>query len=99
MRSAPERAIASLAALCVLAFGACGEDDEPAPPQRPRETVDKLPELPPDWKPYVNRQVGFAIGRPPGWRAEHRGGSTLLRSPDRLVAVSISADRTLEAVE
>jgi hypothetical protein len=100
MRSAPERALAWLAALCiVVALGACGADDEPAPTERPRETVDKLPELPPGWKPYVNRQVGFAIGRPPGWRATHRGASTLLRSPDHLVAVSISADRTLEAVE
>ena len=42
---------------------------------------------------------GSRSGRPPGWRAEHRGASTLLRSPDHLVAVSISADRTLEAVE
>jgi hypothetical protein len=100
MRSAPKRGLAWLAALCiVVALGACGEDDEPAPTERPRETVDKLPELRPGWKPYVNRRVGFAIGRPPGWRATHRGASTLLRSPDHLVAVSISADRTLEAVE
>ena len=100
MRSAPNRALAWLAAFCAaVAVGACGEDDEPAPPERPRETVDRLPELPTGWKPYVNRRVGFAMGMPPGWRAAHRGASTLLRSPDRLVAVSISADRTLEAVE
>jgi hypothetical protein len=95
-----KRALAGLAALSlIVAVGACGDDDgEPAAPERPRETVDKLPKLPEGWKQYVNRQVGFAIGRPPGWRAEHRGNSTLLRSPDRLVAVSIAADRTFDAV-
>jgi hypothetical protein len=99
MAPAATRVFAVLAALClVVAIAACGDEDEPAPPERPRETVDKLPELPDGWKPYVDRQVGFAIGRPPGWRAAHRGASTLLRSPDHLVAVSVSADRTLGAV-
>jgi len=100
MRIADQRVLAGLAALCLLAPAAagCGDDDEPAPPERPRETVDRLPKLPEGWKPYVNRRIGFAIGRAPGWRAETRGAATLLRSPDRLVAISISADRTLEAV-
>jgi len=94
------RALAVIAIVCgSLGAAACGDDEPAAPPERPRETVDKLPKLPEGWKPYVNRQVGFAIGRAPGWRAAHRGASTLLRSPDRLVAVSISADRTLEAVQ
>jgi hypothetical protein len=94
------RVPAAIAILCVsLGVAACGEDEPAAPPERPRETVDKLPKLPPGWKPYVNRRVGFAIGRAPGWRAVHRGASTLMRSPDHLVAVSISADRTFAAVE
>jgi hypothetical protein len=93
------RVLAAIAILCVsLGVAACAEDEPPASPERPRETVDKLPKLPQGWKPYVNRQVGFAIGRAPGWHAVHRGASTLMRSPDHLVAVSISADRTLEAV-
>ena len=61
--------------------------------------MDKLPKLPEGWKPYVDRRIGFAIGRPPGWRVENRGTSALFRSPDHLVAVSMSADRTLEAVQ
>jgi hypothetical protein len=85
-----------LAALAVLF--ACGSDD-PEPRERPPETVDKLPKLPNGWHEYVNRRAGFAIGRPPGWRAERKGPATLLRSPDQLVAISISADRTTEAVE
>jgi hypothetical protein len=99
MRTGAGRLLAALAAVCVLAVPAgCGDDDDEVPPPRPRETVDKLPKLPPGWKPYVNRRLGFAIGRAPGWRAKDRGASTLLRSPDQLVAISISADRTVEAV-
>ena len=83
----------------VAAFAAGCGDDDPAPSPRPAETVDKLPKLPPGWKPYVNHRAGFAIGRAPGWRPRRRGTTTLLTSPDRLVAVSISADRTSEAIE
>ena len=102
MRIGAERALSAIAALSLIAgVAACGKDEAPAPPSPapPRETLDKLPKLPEGWKQYVNRQVGFAIGRPPGWRAEHRGPSTLLRSPDRLVAVSIAADRTPEGID
>ena len=86
-----------LAGMAALAAG-CGSDD-PEPAQRRAETVDELPKLPPGWTSYVNHRVGFAIGRAPGWRPRRHGTATLLTSPDRLVAVSISADRTSEAIE
>jgi len=100
MRSRPARALAWLASLCVGVAGAsCGSGDEPVSPERPRESIDRRPKLPRGWKPYVDRRIGLAIGRAPGWRARRRGRSVLLRSPDHLVAVSVSADRSLEAVE
>jgi hypothetical protein len=77
---------------------ACGED-EPDPPERARETIDKLPRLSAGWHKYTSHEAGFAIGRPPGWAVERQDSATLLRSPDQLVAVSISADRTSEALE
>ena len=88
-------------AIAGACFGvaACGGGDDTTPAERPREKADKLPKLPEGWKPYVDRRVGLAIGRAPGWLARTRGRSVLLRSPDRLVAISISADRTVEAVE
>jgi hypothetical protein len=93
------RALALLCLLVALAgLSGCGSEDS-EPPERPPETVDKLPKLPNGWHEYVNHRAGFAIGRPPGWRAERMGSATLLRSPDQLVAVSISADRTTEAIE
>jgi hypothetical protein len=99
VRFAHPRVVSALVAFAALAaFGGCGTD-EPEPPQAPVETVDKLPSLPGGWHEYVNHRAGFAIGRPPGWRAEGKGSATLLRSPDQLVAVSISADRTTEAID
>jgi hypothetical protein len=97
-RPYPSLVSALVAFAALAAFAGCG-GDEPEPPQTPVETVDKLPSLPGGWHEYVNHRAGFAIGRPPGWRAERKGSATLLRSPDQLVAVSISADRTTEAIE
>lgn len=43
-------------------------------------------------------RAGYSLGIPPGWRAQDRGASTLIRAPDHLVAVSIAADRTADAL-
>lgn len=80
-----------LAIALAALVGGCGEKEEPPPP--PVETVDPLPKLPREWKRHVNRRAGFAIGVPEGWSARDRRSSSLLRSPDRLVAVSVSVDR------
>jgi len=50
--------------------------------------------LPAGWKRVVNRRAGFNVGLPPGWRARVAERPTLVRSKDRAVAASISADRT-----
>jgi hypothetical protein len=62
------------------------------------ETVDPLPELPRGWEQHVNEDAGFAIGVPPEWSARARGERSELRSPDRLVAISIAADRSEDAL-
>lgn len=93
MRRAACAASAALA-LSLVAFTGCGEREEPEPPPRPAETADPLPELPRKWARHVNPRAGFAIARPPGWSARDRRRSSLMRSPDRLAAVTISADRS-----
>ena len=93
---------AALAALALaLALHGCGsEDDEgSAPRPRPTETADELPKLPRGWEQHLNPRGGLTLGVPPDWRAENRGTSVLLRSADRLVAISITPDRTGEALE
>ena len=99
MRFPGLRLLSALIAIAgLVGMAGCGGDDA-VPRERPPETVDKLPKLPPGWKPYVNHRAGFAIGLAPGWSVRRGGSATLLMSPDRLVAVSISADRTTEAIE
>jgi len=101
--------IATLA-LCTatLALAACGGGDStdtsstttskpPQPP--PRETRDPLPNHPHDWKRYANERGGFALLLPRGWKPNTRGSTTLIRSFDRLVAISIAADRSRAGLE
>jgi hypothetical protein len=91
------RALLLLAAAALLP--ACGEDAAAPPGERPPETAEELPKLPRGWEPHRNAAGGFALGRPPGWAADDRGPVTRLASPDELVAVTITADRTDEALE
>jgi hypothetical protein len=91
----------ALAALALaLALGACGSDDQAEAPevQRQAETVDELPKLPRGFEPHVSRINGLALGRPPGWKATERGVATFLIAPDELVVMSLSADRSDEAL-
>jgi hypothetical protein len=110
VRHARHMALAGLTAGALLVAG-CGEDDEsdPPPPPRPQESVEKLPKLPRGWTPLRSSAQGLALGSPPGWREGSKcfgrrarvqpGAATTICSPDRLVSVAISADRTIEAVE
>jgi hypothetical protein len=83
-----------------LALAACGSDDEPAPPtvERQTETAQELPKLPRGYERYISRVNGLGFGRPPGWKATERGTATLLTAPDKLVVMSLSVDRTDEAL-
>lgn len=95
--SRPRGLLATLFA--ALALGACGSDSEPhTETSRPIERLDSLPRLPAGWGVHVNPSGGFAFALPPGWQARDSGTYTVVRSFDRLVAVSVGADRTREAL-
>jgi hypothetical protein len=87
--------IVILALLAALA--GCG-DDEPAattsarPPDRPA----KPPE---GWKTVVNEKAQVSIAAPRRWRVTERARATLIRSPDRTVAVTLVADRSPAGAE
>ncbi len=92
--------LAAWATVLALALTACGSDDEPVAPdvERKPETVEELPKLPRGYEPYFSRVNGLALGRPPGWKATDEGVATLLTAPDKLVVMSLSADRSDEAL-
>jgi hypothetical protein len=94
--------LAALTASTLLASAAiagCGDEGETSENgEQVRETVEPLPKLPRRWTPHVNEN-GFAIAVPPRWKATVREQLSELRSPDRLVAISIVADHTEAALE
>lgn len=95
------RALASVVLAATALLGACGSDDSEPPSSdapRPVETAEELPRLPRGWEPHTNRAAGFALGRPPGWAARDNGTATTLTAPDELVVLTISADRTADAL-
>jgi hypothetical protein len=79
--------------LALLGCG-CGSSDGSESEPAPEERADRPAELPGPWKRHTNERGGFTLGLPPGWTASDRAAATLIRSYDRLVAVSITPDRT-----
>ena len=77
----------------VVAIGCGGGGQTTTTNRGPEETAQKLPKLPDGWKPHRNRTIGYAIGVPTGWQASDHGRRALFRSPDHLVAVTLTADR------
>jgi len=53
----------------------------------------------PGWKTVHNPRVGFTLSVPRGWHVTRRRGATLIRSPDRLLALTVAADRTVAGRE
>ncbi|HYH57735.1 MAG TPA: hypothetical protein VD790_00750 [Thermoleophilaceae bacterium] len=90
------RATASLlAALAIALAGGCDEDDEFAgAPDPATERRDPPADPPPGWRTLANRAAGFTMSVPREWTARTRRGATLIRSSDRLLAVTVAADRS-----
>jgi hypothetical protein len=86
------RAIPALLSALVLAAGAgCGDDgdDEPA-----EERADPPAETPRGWRTVRNAPAGFTIALPRSWTARTKASATLLRSKDKLVVITVAADRS-----
>jgi hypothetical protein len=91
------RATALLVAALLAGFAAagCGEEDEfTGSPNPAKERTDPPAKPPPGWRTFKNPRAGFTLSIPPGWPARARGSATLIRSDDRLVAVTVAADRS-----
>jgi hypothetical protein len=88
------RWLPAAAAITALAAGGCGEDKFAGSPDPASERSDPPADPPPGWRTRANRRAGFTIAVPRGWTARTRRGATLIRSRDRLVAVTVAADRS-----
>jgi hypothetical protein len=87
-----------VAALSVWAAGCGGGSTSSTTTSHPKETAQKLPKLPPGWKARRDQTIGYAIGVPTGWEVQGHGDrSVLFRSPDHLVAVTLTAARDASA--
>lgn len=88
----------AVCAAAALALAACGDDDDTSDKDRiTTEAVERgdPPVKPPaGWRTVRNPFAGFTISAPNSWAATTTPKRTVIRSDDRLVAVSISADRT-----
>jgi len=93
--SAPSRIATTLAALALLPAG-CGDEstEKKAAPEPEPERADRPAKPPPGWRTVRNSAAGFTVAAPRAWTAATKRSRTIIRSDDRLVAVSISADRT-----
>jgi hypothetical protein len=94
MSAAPARlAVAAVLALALAPSGCGGGDDAPAPDPAD-ERADAPVAAPAGWRTLVNRTAGFSVAIPPGWTARKRRTATLIRSGDRLLALTLAADRS-----
>jgi hypothetical protein len=90
---------ATIAAWMLAVLTGCG-GGAPTSTTAPSDAKADTPAaLPKGWTLKENGPSGFMVGVPPDWRADQRGSASLLSSPDRLVVVSITADRTNEALK
>ncbi len=89
----------AIVAISVLALLGDGDDEGGQPAlEPPPETVDPRPDLPPGWTYHVNRSIGAGVGVPPAWTARTRPVQTILRSPRSSAVVSVTADRSADAL-
>lgn len=76
--------------LLAACLAACGDDS----PERPNEAADQSTAPPAGWRTVRNEAAGFTIAVPRSWAAATKRGATLIRSKDKLVAVTVAADRS-----
>ena len=81
--------------MLAAALAGCGGSSSSRDTSTPPERADPPAAAPLGWSRLVNGAAGFSLSLPPGWTNRgSAGGSTLVRSRDRALAVAVSADRS-----
>jgi hypothetical protein len=82
-------------AIALLAGAGCGDEDEfEGSPDPATERTDRPADPPAGFRVFVNRRAGFSLSVPADWVARSRRSATLIRSGDRLLALTVAADRS-----
>ena len=81
----------AIAATALVASGCVGGDE---PAERLSERAHPPAKPPAGWRTVRNDAAGFSVAVPRSWSARTKGEVTLVRSRDRLVAVTVVADRS-----
>jgi hypothetical protein len=81
----------------LAALAGCGGDEPTATSSAPPPDKPAVP--PPGWKTVLNDKAEVSIAAPRSWRVSERQKATLVRSPDRTVAVTLVADRSPAGAE
>jgi hypothetical protein len=88
-------ALPLIGVIAALAAGGCGEEDKlEGSPDPQTERTDRPADPPAGWRTFANRRAGFTLSVPRDWNARTRRHATLIRSSDRLLAVTVAADRS-----
>jgi hypothetical protein len=77
------------AAAVAVALAGCGDDDSE---RVVRVTPDPPVKPPAGWRTVRNERAAFTVAAPRDWRARQQGAATLIRSPDRLTAITVTVD-------
>ena len=71
----------------------CGDPPADHRPPASGETVDAPARLPRGWHRLLDARIGFTLALPRGWSSQPGTNATRVTSPDRRLALSLSADR------
>ena len=74
----------------VMVAAGCGDSSDGG---TTGERADAPVAPPKGWRTVTNERAGFTIAAPHRWSARPRKGTTLIRSDDRLVVITVAADR------
>lgn len=92
--SSRSRVLPILAALALALAAGCGDDAKPV-----TEHADAPAKPPHGWKTIRNRAAGFTLSIPRNWTARVKSAATLIRSKDRLLVITVAADRGADGRE
>src|SRR3954447_9122684 len=93
MRIACAPALALTLAIAGAGCGSSGDSGSP-PPDPASERADHPAKPPTGWRTVTGGQAGFTIAVPRGWSVRKHGAVVRIRSDDKLLAMSVTADRS-----